>query len=177
MLGHMIEQLRPKPAASARRVAEGSACAARTRDEIAPSVKDLNVLSRRGLWGIILFLVLSAVTLWLSVSGLLSELPVDLREIFGDAPPAELVHLALGVSWLSALILILGRMTGDATPGYNWYNIGLPAAFYPLYVFTDSSGSHFPLVFAAGLVLLLVEHWSVVRYIRQERVRIGQLPE
>ena len=179
MLGHMIEQIKPKGAAAAHQVADRS----RTdcgREKMLVSLSDLHALSRRGLWGILLFLCLSAVTLYLSETGLFALVPGDLRELFGDPPPIHLVHIALAVSWLSALVLVLGRLTGDATPGYNWYNVGLPTAFYPLYVFSDSGASHFPAVFAAGFVLLLVEHLSVLsfasRTIREEKERLGHLP-
>ena len=180
MLGHVIGQMKPKTAAAAQQVAGRSLSAEPGRDRILLSLNELHALSRRGLWGILLFLTLSAVTLYLSQSGLLALAPESVREMFGDLPPAHLVQLAMAVSWLSALVLVLGRVTGDATPGYNWYNIGLPTAFYPLYVFTDASGTHFPVVFAAGLILLLVEHLSVLFFaskaIREATERISRMP-
>ena len=86
----------------------------------------------------------------------------------------------LGVSWLSAFVLIFGRRGGDGKPGYHWCNVGLPAAFYPLYVFSDPTGTFFPAVFAATLILLLMEHACVVSYarkaIREESARLDRLP-
>ena len=175
MPGHVIGQMKPKSAALAHQGASQSPCAG-GRERALVSLDELHALSRRGLWGVLLFLALSSVTLYVSEVGLVALVPVDLKELFGEAPPAHLVHIALAVSWLSALVLILGRVTGDATPGYNWFNIGLPTAFYPLYVFSDSTGTHFPVVFAAGLVLLLVEHLSVVCFVakamREEKDRV-----
>lgn len=107
--------------------------------------------------------------------------PQHIREMIGPLPPAGLLHVALGVSWFSALVLILGRRGADGKPGYNWYNIGLPAAFYPLYIFADPTGACFPAVFAAGLVLLLLEHAFVVSYtgkeIREKTERLQGLPQ
>jgi hypothetical protein len=176
----MTEQIKPKTAVMTHQFLGRSQGADHSRELILISISQLQALSRRGLWGILLFLTLSAVTLYLSESGMLALAPAGLKELFGDLPPTHLIHLAMAVSWLSALVLIMGRVTGDAPPGYNWYNIGLPTAFYPLYVFADSGGAHFPVVFAAGLTLLIVEHVSVLFFaskaIREGTERISRLP-
>ena len=180
MLGQMIGQIKPKAAALARQVVVRSQSADQSRERILVSNDELHALSRRGLWGILLFLTLSAIALYLSESGLLALVPGDLKELFGDPPPLHLIHLVMAVSWLSALVLILGRVTGDAPSGYNWHNIGLPTAFYPLYVSAASAGTHFPVVFAAGLILLIVEHLSVLftvsKALREETDHINHLP-
>lgn len=180
MLGHMIGQLKPKTAATANDVAGRSMDPEHSRAKILASIGELHALSRRGLWGILLFLCLSAVTLYLSEAGLFALVPGEVRELFGDPPPLHLLHIALAVSWLSALVLVLGRVTGEGKPCYSWSNIMLPTAFYPLYVFSDPAGTHFPAVFAAGLILLIVEHVSVVCYasraIHEETDRLKHLP-
>ena len=189
MLGHMIGQLKPKTS-SARtndhsplrphHQADSSISPDHGRHAILVSLNELQALSRRGLWGILLFLTLSAVTLYCREAGLFALVPADLKDLFGEPPPTHLLHIALAVSWLSALVLILGRVTGEGRPCYSWYNVGLPAAFYPLYVFADPAGTHFPAVFAAGLVLLVIEYVSVLCYaskaIREESERLSQLP-
>jgi hypothetical protein len=179
MPGHLIDAMKTKAAALPPRIdlqPQGSCCG-RERVSLAPS--QLPALSRRGPWGIRLFLVLSAATLYLSEAGLPAMVP-DLRELFGDPPPPVLVHLVLAVSWLSALVLIMGRVTGDAAPGYSWYNIGLPTVCYPLYLFADTASTHFAVVFCAGLILLLAEHWSVAyqvsKALQAARERSGTLP-
>ena len=178
MLGHMIGQIKPKTAATANDAVERSMTSDHCREQILGNLNELHGLSRRGLWGILLFLSLSAATLYCSVAGIFAMVPADIKELFGDAPPANWLHMALAVSWLSAFVLILGR-AGDGKPGYSWCNIGLPTAFYPLYVFSDPAGTHFPAVFAAGLILLVVEHASVTFYaskaIREETARLNHL--
>lgn len=173
-------QMKPKAVALALNDVARSPSADPGREIILITLNELHALSRRGLWGILLFLCLSAITLYLSESGLLALLPGELKELFGDPPPVHLVYLVMAVSWLSALVLILGRVTGDAPPGYNWYNIGLPTVFYPLYVFADTTGTHFPVVFGAGLTLLIVEHLSVLFFaskaIREATERMSHLP-
>jgi len=181
MSGHIIEQMKTKAASNADHVVDGSVSSLRCRAQVAKSIEELHALSRRGLWGMLLFMSLSAAALYLSQAGAFTVVPAQIREMIGPTPPAHLLHLALAVSWLSAFVLILGRRGGDGKPGYSWCNIGLPAAFYPLYVFTDAAGTHFPAVFAAGLILLLVEHASVMSYaarsIREETARLDRLPD
>jgi hypothetical protein len=180
MLGHMIEQIKPKSAATANDAVERSGVASqRCRRQIQGTIDELHALSRRGLWGILLFISLSAVTLYCSETGIFAAAPAEVKEIFGEAPPLGLLNIALGVSWLSAFILILGRKSEDGRPCYSWYNIGLPAAFYPLYIFSDPTGAYFPAVFAAGLTLLVIEHATVLCYtsrtIREESARLKEL--
>ena len=175
MLGHMVGQIKPKTASTSNDVVERSINSDHCREQILANVNELHALSRRGLWGILLFLSLSAVTLYCREAGIFAMVPSDIKELFGEPPPASWLHTVLAVSWLSAFVLILGR-AGDGKPGYSWCNIGLPTAFYPLYVFSDPTGSHFPAVFAAGLILLIVEHASVLfhasKAIREETARL-----
>lgn len=177
MLGHMIAQIKPRTAPHDER-AEAAAIAY-SQEEVLSTIRELHALSRRGLWGILLFLAVSALTLYSSEAGLFASVPSDVKELFGDPPPVQLLHIALGVSWLSAFILILGRRSGEGKPCYSWYNIGLPTAFYPLSIFSDRTGTFFPAVFAAGLLLLVVEHATVVSYatrvIEEETARLRRL--
>ncbi len=178
MSGHAIGHMKHKTASAADRLLEGSATPC--REGLARDIAKLHALSRRGLWGVIAFLCLSAAALCLSQSGVCSTIPAQVKGMIGPPPPAGLLHVALGASWVSALILVLGRRGADGKPGYNWYNIGLPAAFYPLYIFADPTGISFPAVFAAGLVLLLLEHAFVISYtareIRKETERLQAMP-
>ena len=181
MSGHAIGQIKNKTASAADHVVEGPVAHHPCREELSKEIEQLHALSRRGLWGLILFLSLSAVALCLNQAGAWLMVPAEIKEMVGPSPPAELLHVALGVSWFSALVLVLGRRGADGKPGYNWYNIGLPAAFYPLYIFADPTGTCFPAVFAAGLVLLLLEHAFVISYtgkeIRKETQRLQAMPE
>lgn len=179
MLGHMIEPIKPKAAAIDNRFAPRSKTPDHCRQQIIGTISELHALSRRGLWGILVFMSVSALALYCSQAGVFAMVPVEIKELFGEAPPAGAVHAVLAVSWLSAFVLILGRRGGDGKPGYSWCNIGLPTAFYPLYIFSDPSGGNFPAVFAAGLLLLVIEHVTVTSYasrmIREEAARLKGL--
>jgi hypothetical protein len=179
MLGHMIPMIKPKSATTAHQADEASSTRDHSREQIVSTINELHALSRRGLWGVLFFLTLSAIALYGSKTGLFTMVPVEVKEMFGDPPPLHLLHIALAVSWLSAFILILGRRSADGKPGYSWCNVGLPTAFYPLYVFSDPSGANFPAVFAAGLLLLIIEHVTVMSYaaktISEETARLNGL--
>ena len=163
MLGQMIGQMKPKTAATGS-IGDRFKNQDHSREELAGIVAEFHALSRRGLWGILLFVSISALILYLNQAGGFAMAPASVKELFGEAPPLHWLHTVLAVSWLSAFVLILGRVAADGKPCYSWCNIGLPTVFYPLYIFCDPAGTHFPAVFAAGLVLLLVEHVSVTIY-------------
>ncbi|MCM0080051.1 hypothetical protein L4X63_00445 [Geomonas sp. Red32] len=139
----------------------------------------LHALSRRGLWGIVLFMAVSAAALYGSSSGLFSLIPAEVREMVGEGPPPAALYLVLAVSWLSSFVLIIGRRGGDGQPGYCWYNVGLPTVFYPLAIFTQEAATLFPVVFVAGLILLLLEHFTVTSYasraIRETTARLERI--
>lgn len=180
MSGQAIGQMKDNTASTADRVAERTIACHPCRERLARSIEELHALSRRGLWGLILFLSLSALALWLSQPETAALVPAAVRELLGPPPPVELLHVVLGGSWFSAFVMILGRRGADGRPGYSWSNIGLPAAFYPLYIFAEPSGTCFPVVFAAGLVLLLLEHGLALRYttreIRKASARMKSMP-
>ncbi|WP_243371863.1 hypothetical protein [Geotalea sp. SG265] len=117
--------------------------------------------SRRGLWGMVIFLGISLCALAVRDAQLLAALPETVRALLGDTPPPVLIHLAMAASTVSALILILGRITGHTRPDYSWINIAMPVLFYPLYLIADTDRSSFISVMAVGLILLLLEHLTV----------------
>ncbi len=138
------------------------------RQGLQERAKALHFLSRRGLWGIILFLLVSIAALLVRDWNLFLMLPANMQQLLGDPPPPALIHTALAVSTISALIILAGRMIGSGKPYYSWHNVGLPAAFYPLYLMADTGGNNFVIVFIIGMMLLLLEHFTVWRYARDK---------
>jgi hypothetical protein len=132
--------------------------------------------SRRGLWGMILFLGISLATLAVRDAQLLAALPDTVRGLLGDTPPPVLIHLALAASSVSAVILILGRITGHTRPDCNWVNIALPVLFYPLYLMADTERSSFISVMVVGMSLLLMEHLTVRYCVVKEKRKAAQKP-
>src|ERR1035441_10039466 len=152
MLGHIIGQAKPKTASvtaidhSPLRppgVEGRSISSDHGRQTILDTINELQVLSRSGLWGILLFLALSVVALYCREAGPFPLFPESVRGLLGEPPPLYLLHIVLAISWLSAMVLILCRVAGDVRPGYSWCKVGLPTVFFPFYVFYDTAITHF----------------------------------
>lgn len=123
--------------------------------------KRFSIFSGRGLWGMILFCSISVLALVVRDHQLLAALPGTVRALLGESPPPALIHVALAVSTLSSLILLLGRSMDKLKPGYSWLNIAMPMLFYPLYLIADTERTTFIIVFATGLIILMLEHFTM----------------
>lgn len=179
MIGQMTGQMRPGMPHSSRERWENTSESHRRREEVLRHLDRLYALSRRGLWRLFLFLLISVAALCSRDSDLLSMVPENLRPIIGAPPPVGLIHLVLAISTVSALILLAGRTTGDARPGPGWLQFGLSSFFYPLYAGSNALNEAFPAIFAAGLIVLTLEHftnWShTCKLIREEKERLQAL--
>jgi hypothetical protein len=178
MIGQMTGQTRPHPKNAPERIWGKRVDAGQCRD-VQHAIDGLYTIARRGLWRILLFLAVSATALHFRDFDLFAVLPADGCEILGAPPPLILIHALLAISVCSALILIAGRGT-EAHRGCNgWVQFGLTIAFYPLYAVAHALNEFFPAVFAAGLLVLVLDHFSIwtvtSRAIREERERLGRL--
>lgn len=179
MIGQMTGHMRPAPKNSPGNVWEHMTDSNRRREEIIKTIDGLYVTSRRGLWRLLLFLVISTVALYFKNFDLFAVLPGNVQEMLGAPPPPDMIHIVLAVSTISALILIAGRTTGDAKAGPGWLQFGMSAAFYPLYAVSNVLNQAFPVIFAAGLLILVLEYaaiWAQAsRAILEEKERLGRL--
>lgn len=177
MIGQMTGQMRPAPKNSSEQAVNERSV--RRHNEILVAIDGLHALSRRGLWRLLLFVAASAAALWLNDSALFAALPGPLGEILGDPPPVALIHGVLVVSSVSGLILIAGRVTGDARPCPSWLQFGMSTVFYLLYASSNELNQFFPLVFFAGLTLLFLEYLAIAvqtsRVIQEEREQLGRM--
>ncbi len=179
MIGQMTGQLKPGSKNPLGSAWEKRATYGMRREEIMQAIDGLYVQSRRGLWRVLLFLGISAVALYFRSFDLFAVLPEELRELIGAPPPLELIHIVLAVSTISALVLIAGR--GSEKPGgsLGWLQFAMSAFFYPLYATASSLETWFPAVLAAGLIVLVADHfatWSQTsRAIQEEKERLGRM--
>ncbi len=140
-------------------------------------IRKLFVLSRRGLWGLGLFLLVSTGV----VAGMryMPPVPAGLRQVLGPSPPVNLISLALAVYAFSALVLILSRMMGGSGTYRGWSHLGYLSAFYLFYYYGNSLEESFWAVFAAGLTILGLEHYHIWTFasdaIRKEKEDLVQL--
>src|SRR5512136_922537 len=65
---------------------------------IKTSIDDLHVFSRKGLWGMFLFLAASVLAFTFQDHSLTSVLPPEFRECLGMTPPVLLIDIVLAVS-------------------------------------------------------------------------------
>lgn len=179
MIGYMNGQMKPGPKNSLGSTWEQRADYGMRREEIRQTIDGLYVLSRRGLWRLLLFLGISALATRCRSFDLFAVLPENLREALGASPPVDMIHLLLAVSTISALILIAGRDGESRSGPGGWLQFGMSVFFYPLYAVTNTLETWFPAVFAAGLIVLVVEHFSVwartSRAIQEEKERLGRM--
>jgi hypothetical protein len=126
----------------------------------------LQTLSRRGLWGIVLFLVLSAGGY--AVVGYQSRISAEILGRLGAAPPVSLISLALVVYCFSALILAMPRIVDGSDSYRGWSVVAYLGTFYGFYFYAGALTVNFWAVFAAGLLLLGLEYISLLIYCRRE---------
>lgn len=145
------------------------------RTERRARIEGLHAAAREGLWRVLIFVSASTLAACFRDADLFAGLSQGVRVILGDPPPIFLIHLILAVSILSALILIAGRVTGDAVRGTGWLQSGMLCAFYPLYALTGELEMFFPLVFSAGMLVLTLDYVAAAletaRIVREERGR------
>lgn len=138
-------------------------------------VQDLQVLSRRSLWGLLLFMVVSIGALSLREFNLLGSISAPVRDLLGYPPPAYLVSIALATYCFSALIINLAQIANDTEPHLRWSHLGYRAGFYFFYALSGSLPSHFMAVFFIGLFLYGVEHVHTLIYSHQRDHQKKQL--
>jgi uncharacterized membrane protein len=179
MIGQMTGQMKPGPKCSPEDVWGKRADLGLRREEIRHSIDDLHVLSRRGLWKMLLFIGISMLALQVRDFDLFGVLPGNVQEILGAPPVPVLVHVVLAVSTISALILHYGRSIDDARRSAGWLQFGMAVFFYPLYAMSNTLGTWFPLACIAGLVTLLFEHLTIwaqaSRAITEEKERLVRM--
>ncbi len=126
--------------------------------------RDLNRVSRLGLWQILLFLLISIGAFAYREFDLLGSLPGSFRLFLGSPPPAYLISMALALYYISALMIILNQMSNDTEPTPNWSPLGYRATFYFFYAISGSLANHFMAVFFLGMFLYGVERVRIWTY-------------
>lgn len=137
-------------------------CASTRRDDRDPSGMDeLRALSRRSLWSLRLFLLISSAAFFARDFDLFAALPESILQILGCPPSPLLAHLALAGYVFTVLTpLVIHLLTGEQ-PMAQWRHLGYRAAFYGFYLFSNTLSANFLLVFAVGITLYLLEQGSI----------------
>lgn len=183
MLGHMIGPMRPKTANSRQQTAGSTAGVKEHRQRIQNIIVTHDALSRRGLWGMLIFIVISGLALQFRAVDLFADLPENVRCIIGAPPPPALIHVVLAVSTLSSIIITIGRMAEDENPAGKWSRfwsgLAFRSVFYLFYATANALEENFLLVFTAGMIVLILEHFATwlyaMRTIEREKEHLAQL--
>lgn len=151
----------------------------RRREKILRAINSIQSHSRKGLWGILLFLSASGIAFYFQDYGLTSCLTPEVRELLGPAPFTVLIDILMAVSTVSSLINIAGRINEGDKPQRTWAHVGFRVLFYGLYFMNDTLSAHLLAVFATGILVLGLEqyaHWYYAsRTIRNELRLLGAL--
>ncbi|MBE0504530.1 MAG: hypothetical protein IBX46_10415, partial [Desulfuromonadales bacterium] len=124
-------------------------------------VTGFGVLSRRGLWHLLLFLLLSMAAFAGQDFDLFAATPEEFWTLLGSPPPPALIHLVLGIYTFCALMLLPARMN-KASLRQSWAHTGYRTIFYLFYLSANALTAHFILVFVAGLILYGLEQFYLL---------------
>jgi hypothetical protein len=175
--------MRPKAAAPRQNSTSGIAGISEHRERIMATIANHGALSRRGLWGMLMFIAFSGLSLQLRGVDMFAGLSDPMLRILGSAPPAILIHAVLAVSTVSSLIIALGRLQEGEVPAASWgrtlAGVAFRSIFYLFYAVAGVLETTFPIVFAAGMIVLSSEYLVTWRYagkvIKEEKAHLAML--
>lgn len=127
-------------------------------------VQGSEALSRRGLWGVLLFIIISIGTFLMKDFDLLTSVSESVRQFLGYPPPAYMVTVALAAYCFSVLMIALMQMDSEVEPQPKWSHLGYRAGFYFFYAVSGALTHHFLAVFFIGLFLYGVEQVCIEVY-------------
>ena len=134
------------------------------QDNNEANISDLYHRLFSGLWGLLLFLVASAVAFYFNEQSLAGSIPADIMELLGSTPSVILVNCVFGASTVSSLIIIGGKIYHDLKPWKTSTHLWFRVFFYLLYFISGALGDYFNVVFISGLVVLGLQHYNVWNY-------------
>lgn len=160
---HNVQQGKPAPV-PVQEAATDCRSGRSIRKALYDDINKLCVCSRKGLWGLLIFLATSILVFYCHDQGLSSCISPEFREQLGPAPPVILVNILMGISVLSSLILIGGRISQGLEPGNTWMHLFFRLLFYPVYFVIDALSGYYHAVFISGLIVLALQHYNIWSY-------------
>ncbi len=134
----------------------------KTEERLAPVA--LQTLSRKGLWGLLLFLLASVAAFLVQDFNLYRTLPEPVLEILGCPPPATLIHLALTGYSFTVVVPVLIRMATGDVPVISWHHLPCRTVFYLFYLASTKLPENISAVIVIGVLLYVVEQVGVWSY-------------
>lgn len=121
-------------------------------------------LSRRGMWGVFGYLILSAVAYYFREQSLSGVLPEQIMRQLGYVPP---VFMAVGILWLStcsALIVIAGNLYHNAKPSGTLSHLLFRMGIFLLFFVVGGLNQYYHEIFLSGLIVMALQHHNVFSY-------------
>jgi hypothetical protein len=125
----------------------------------------LQALSRKGLWGLLIFLLASVAAFMVQDFNLYQAFPEPILVILGCPPPATLIHLALTGYSFTVVVPVLIRMATGAAPAVGWHHLPCRTVFYLFYLASTTLPENFLAVIVIGGLLYLVEQLGIWTYL------------
>ena len=129
------------------------------KSRIEARIRSLERSAGNGLWGTVLFLLVS----YSAFDGfsLLPDLPEPIRQKLGAPPPIDLISLALVIYAFSGIILTLARMTSDTGAYRGFMHAAFFTGFYTFYHLSGGLPDNFWAVFLAGISVMGLESYHL----------------
>ena len=127
--------------------------------QIEARIRRLELTAGNGLWGMVLFLLVSFAAF--NGFAILPDLPESVRQKMGAPPPVDLISLALVVYAFSGIILTLARMTIDTGSYRGFMHAAFFTGFYAFYHLSGGLPDNFWAVFLAGVSVMGLESYHL----------------
>jgi len=127
----------------------------------------LHALSRKGLWGLLFFLLASIAAFLVQDFNLYHAFPEPVLQILGCPPPATLIHLALTGYSFTVVVPVLIRMATGENPAIGWHHLLCRSVFYLFYLVSTTLPENFMAVICIGILLYAVEQVAIWSYIHK----------
>ncbi len=125
----------------------------------------LHDLSRKGLWGLLFFLLVSVAAFLGQDFNLYQTFPEPVLQILGCPPPAILIHLALIGYSFTVVVPVLIRMATGEKPVVGWHHLLCRSVFYLFYLVSTTLPENFMAVICIGALLYAVEQVGIWSYL------------
>jgi hypothetical protein len=128
---------------------------------------ELQALSRKCLWGLLLFLLAGAAAFMVQDFNLYRTFPDPVLQFLGCPPPATLIHLALTGYSFTVVVPVLIRMATGAAPTLGWHHLACRSVFYLFYLVSTTLPQNFLAVIIIGSLLYIVEQVGIWTYLHR----------
>ena len=125
---------------------------------------DLHALSRKGLWGLLVFLAFGVAAFMLQDFNLYHSFPERVLQVLGCPPPAVMIHLALICYSFTIVVPVLIRMANGDKPVVGWRHLFCRLAFYFFYLVSMTLPENLLALVIIGIILYIIEQVGIWSY-------------